>query len=722
MANIGDLFFLFRGDDSQLQVDAAKSGDTAGTAAGKRFSVSMGTALKAGIGGAIGGALSAGLSIATKGGVELNAAVTQFAADTGATTEEAAAAQSTIGELFRTNLQSFGEIGGTLAVLRTDLGFTQDAADKAAQSYLDFAQVAGGTGAEAAGRFDDLLGALNLDASKAPGIMDQLVASHQRYGESINANIDALTAMAPALNAANLTVDDGVGLLNMFASAGVDAAAAPAALTKALKSVKSPAELQTLIDQISATEDPFKRAQLASDLFGAKAGPKLAQALAQGKLGDFRVSMDEAAGATTRAADTIQSGFGNQAQLVIKNFGGALAEIGTNFGPLILGFGSLVPALTPVITAGGTAIGGLLAAAIPVGMALLPVLLIGALVAAVAFLIANPEIVGKIGEFVTSILGAIGDFLGSLPEVFASAFGAALDAVSGVIGAIVALIAGLPGQLAAIFVALLEQWVGLGADVAAAVSDLAGQIVDFVLAIPGRIAGLVGALAGAFATAGGRIIGIVTGLVGQVVGFYLSIPGRIAGLVGTIAGFFVSLGGQIVGTVGDFVGSVVDFFLSIPGKVIGIGAEIVGGLIRGMASLPGQLLDTVANAFRALRIDIGPFHISASGVQIDLPRIELPSFASGVRDVPADMLAILHRGEMVVPAAEAAAVRGGAGLDAVAQPAGAPSPGASFSIGDVVIQAQSFAGSQAEARAFARSLFDMIEDEAHRRGLRLAGA
>lgn len=31
MANIGDLFFLFRGDDGQLQVDAAKAGDKAGT-------------------------------------------------------------------------------------------------------------------------------------------------------------------------------------------------------------------------------------------------------------------------------------------------------------------------------------------------------------------------------------------------------------------------------------------------------------------------------------------------------------------------------------------------------------------------------------------------------------------------------------------------------------------------------------------------------------------
>jgi TP901 family phage tail tape measure protein len=659
MANIGDLFFLFRGDAGQLQVDAAKAGDRAGATAGKRYSVSMGTALKAGIGGAVGGALSAGLAMAVKGGAELNAAVTQFAADTGATTEEAAKAQSTIGELFRTNLQSFGEIGGTLAVLRTDLGLTQDAADKAAQSYLDFAQVAGGTGAEAAGRFDDLLGALNLDASKAPGIMDQLVKSHQRYGESINGNIDALIALAPALNAANLTVDDGVGLLNMFAVAGVDAAAAPAALTKALKKVKSPAELQKLIDQISATEDPFKRAQLASSLFGAKAGPKLAQALAQGKIGDFKVSMDEAAGATTKAADTIQSGFGNQAQLVIKNFGGALAEIGTNFGPLILGFSALLPALTPIITTAGAALGGLLAAAIPVGMALLPVLLIGALVAAVAFLIANPEIVGKIAEFVGSILGAIGDFLGTLGDVFATAFGAAVDAVSGAVGQIVGFIGEIPGKIAGFFVTLVQQWVGLQVKVASIILDLVGQVVSFVLSIPGKIVGLIGAVAGHFATLGGRIIGIVTGFIGEVVRFYLALPGRIASLVGTIAGFFVSLGGRIVSTVGRFIGEVVGFFLSIPGKIVGIGAEIVKGIIRGMASLPGQLLDTVANAFRSLKIDIGPFHISSSGVQIDLPKIELPSFAVGSPFVPRDMAALVHAREMIIPAAESDAIRAG---------------------------------------------------------------
>ncbi len=670
MASIGDLFFLLRGDDTGLQVDAAKAGDTAGTAAGKRFSVTMGTALKAGIGGAIGGALSAGLGMALKGGAELNAAVTAFAADTGATTEEAAKAQSTIGELFRTNLQGFSEIADAMAKVHNDLGLTGQAADETSAKFLKFGTATGQDAGGAVAAFDDILDAWNLTATDAGPIMDKLIVSHQRFGGSIAESEASLKALAPAMTAANLTVDDGIAMLNLFNAAGIDASKAPQALTKALGKVKSPAELKALIADIAATTDPFERAKKAIDLFGAKAGPQLATALSKGDLAQFTIGMDEAAGATDKAAATIEGGFGNQAQLILKNFGGALAEIGTNFGPLILGFSSLLPALTPIITAAGTAAGGLLAAAVPIGMALLPVLLVGALVAAVAFLIANPEIVGKIAEFVGSILGAIGDFLGTLGEVFAAAFAAAVAAVGGAVGQIVAFIGGIPGKVAGFFVSLVGQWIGLQVRVASIVLGLVGQVVGFVLAIPAQIVGLIGAVAGQFATLGGQVVGIVTGFIGQVVGFYLALPGRIAGLVGTIVGFFIDLGGRILSTVGTLVGQIVGFFLAIPGKVIGIGAEIVGGIIRGMASLPGQLLDTVVAAFRSIKIDIGPFHISSAGVTIDLPKIELPSFAVGSPFIPRDMTALVHAGEMIIPAAESAAIRAGRSVLAAPAPQG----------------------------------------------------
>jgi len=66
---------------------------------------------------------------------------------------------------------------------------------------------------------------------------------------------------------------------------------------------RKPEELQALIKDVASTVDPFKRAQKAADLFGARAGPKLAQALADsgGDLDAFGIKMDDAKDATTDA-------------------------------------------------------------------------------------------------------------------------------------------------------------------------------------------------------------------------------------------------------------------------------------------------------------------------------------------------------------------------------------------------------------------------------------
>ena len=182
---------------------------------------------------------------------------------------------------------------------------------------------------------------------------------------------------------------------------------------------------------------------------------------------------------------------------------------------------------------------------------------------------------------------------------------------------------------------------------------------------------LAAELAMAVAT-GGKALGQFLDLHLKVVGFILTIPGKVASWVGSILGKVTTLASTFLAKIGSLVGSIVGFFLSIPGKVAGIGAEIVKGIIRGMASLPGQLLDTVANAFRSLRIDIGPFHISSSGVQIDLPKIELPSFAVGTPFVPRDMPALVHARELLIPAAESDAIRAGRAARAPAAPSGPP--------------------------------------------------
>lgn len=356
MASIGDVFMQMLFKDSQIVAEASRAGTKAGNAAGKtmgqRLQANLGKTISAGVGTVLG----AGFSVALRGAAQLDAATQQFAADTGLTGDAAKEAGSQIGSLYKNNLQGFDEIGAALGKVHTDLGLTGDDAKTAAQAVLDYATATHQNAADVVGSFDDILDSYNLAATEAPRIMDLLVASHQKYGGNIQENQDILKKMAPALDAAGLKIEDGVGLLDLFNAAGVDASKVPTAMATALKKVKSPKELTDLIQQITDTKDPFERARKATELFGTRAGPQLAQALAQGNLEDFTINMDEAKGATDRAADAVKSGWGNQFQLILKNAGGYLAEFGQNFGPLLMVGAQLGPKLAGVI---GSGLGGL---------------------------------------------------------------------------------------------------------------------------------------------------------------------------------------------------------------------------------------------------------------------------------------------------------------------------------------------------------------------------
>jgi hypothetical protein len=178
----------------------------------------------------------------------------------------------------------------------------------------EFARVTKQEPVAAVKAFDDILDAWNLTAADSQKVMDTLVVSHQKYGGSVATTRRPSRQLAPTLRAMNGTWQDAVALLDLAKASGLNTADAIAGLNKALGKVKSPEELQRLIDDISNTEDPFLRAQKAADLFGQKAGPKLANALAGKTLDNFKIDMNEAAGATDKAADALDQGFGAQAR------------------------------------------------------------------------------------------------------------------------------------------------------------------------------------------------------------------------------------------------------------------------------------------------------------------------------------------------------------------------------------------------------------------------
>lgn len=330
MSSLGDIFMRLVFDDKDMQQQATQIGETAGTAVQQSF----GSAMKAGLAGTaakLGTAVLLGAAaIGTKGVLELNDAMAEYGAQTGATTEELKKAAQTTEDLFRTNLgvDSYKQAANVQAALRTQLGLTEDQISKVVGQFVDFAHVNKMDVVGSISTVQRLLAAYNLTVDDAGSVMDRLTLAHQKFGIDVQQSATALGTLGPALKAANLGLDDGIGLLDLFKKAGINAALAPRALIAALRKIKSPEDLRRFIKDIADTKDPLEAAAKATQIFGSRAGPALAKALSgtSGDLKQFGVSAAEAAGASEKAAKTLDSSITKQFELLMRNLKGAAVD------------------------------------------------------------------------------------------------------------------------------------------------------------------------------------------------------------------------------------------------------------------------------------------------------------------------------------------------------------------------------------------------------------
>jgi hypothetical protein len=369
VANIGDLFFTLGLDDSKLIPDATKSGQAAGEAAGQSATKSLGSKVGAGLKTSFMGfgvAASGAFALATKGALELENVQVDLQRETGLSADEAKRAASAINGIAGRNVQDIGAVSAAFAKVHNDLGLTGDAAVKATEQFVRFGRATGQDAASAVSAFDDILDSFGLTADDAAGIMDKLVVSHQKFGGSIEENQAALSHMAPQLKALNLGLDDGIGLLNLFAASGLDASAGQKALNQAISKLPAGETMDQFLVRLSKVTDDGDRAQLAMSVFGAKAGAGLANAIKPGvsSLKDFEISAADAAGATDKAADVIDSSFSGRIKKAVSIAGASLRQFGADFGPALTGVASLSTLVGSVFPGIGSKIVGGLAGAI----------------------------------------------------------------------------------------------------------------------------------------------------------------------------------------------------------------------------------------------------------------------------------------------------------------------------------------------------------------------
>lgn len=376
------------------------------------------------------------------------------------------------------------------------------------------------------------------------------------------------------------------------------------------------------------------------------------------------------------------------------------AGVAAVIGPVLIGLGFMVSGL-------GVLLGLVAAIASPIGLLVLG---IGAL----AFMLKDQlapaiepiiDLFGLFAQFVGAVIGALqdGEDIGGVLDVineFSNNFGEAFAAIWAGIQEAIPLVMEAVGEL----IGAIINWV-IESGIPMLIEMVQTLIPIFIDWVAETIPQLLVALGDLFAAVVGWLGENLDDIIAKLVEYGIAFAGWVAteaiprllqalpGIIGTLLGFLVSSSITLGLAFIDFAGGLVEKFIgalmALPGKVVEVimtiirngpqiaadlaaaalkmGQDLVGGFINGLGGLPGKLLNAIKNAFRSIKFTIGPFTVSASGISINLPKIELPSFDVGSWRIPNDMIAAIHKDEMIIPADIAKRLRGegGSGIGAL---------------------------------------------------------
>ena len=184
---------------------------------------------------------------------------------------------------------SFGDAGKAVTVFSQKLGLTGAPLQTLSSQVLELSRM---TGTDLGGNLTavtDVFNNFGVGAGEQSGKLDLLFRASQASGVSVAELAGTMSGAGVVLREVGLSFDQSAGFLATLAKAGVDAGDVMPALSKSLataaKQGKDASSVFTdTFNAIKGAPDDVAASGIALDVFGAKAGPKLAALIREGKL------------------------------------------------------------------------------------------------------------------------------------------------------------------------------------------------------------------------------------------------------------------------------------------------------------------------------------------------------------------------------------------------------------------------------------------------------
>ena len=207
---------------------------------------------------------------------------------TGATGEAADDLKESFKDIASNSTADFKLIGTTLGEINTRFGFTGDAAEDCTNKFIAFAKITNSDATEAVKNVSRYMGDASIDSSEYSKVLDNLAKAAQASGISVSNLTENLTKYGAPMRALGFETEQNIALFSSWEKAGVNTEIAFSGMKKAISNwgaagKDSREEFKKTLQEIKACPDIASATTKAIEVFGAKAGPDLADAIKGGR-------------------------------------------------------------------------------------------------------------------------------------------------------------------------------------------------------------------------------------------------------------------------------------------------------------------------------------------------------------------------------------------------------------------------------------------------------
>ncbi len=253
---------------------------------------------------------------------------------TGATGEAAEKLENSYKKVAQSVVGDFGDIGSTLGEVNTRFGFTGEELENCTEKFMKFSEVTGTDALTSVQLVSRAMGDAGIDSSEYSSVLDSLAVAAQASGISIDKLTENLTKYGAPMRALGFETQESIAIFSSWEKAGVNTEIAFSGMKKAISNWSaegkdSREEFKKTLEEIKSCPDIASATTKSIEIFGAKAGPDLADAIKGGRF-EFEEMLNVIAGADGTVDNTFDGlvDGGYDAELAMQNVKVTMGEVG----------------------------------------------------------------------------------------------------------------------------------------------------------------------------------------------------------------------------------------------------------------------------------------------------------------------------------------------------------------------------------------------------------